>query len=85
MMAAALLAGSASCVGSLDQYPHTSTTSNDVYQTVEGYQGTLGGIYAAMIQRVSSVSTESRSQNYIRTLMMFQDCSTDACVPHTSS
>ena len=32
-----------------------------------------------MIQRVSSVSTESRSQNYIRTLMMFQDCSTDAC------
>ena len=79
LMAAALMAGSPSCTGSLDQYPHTSTTSNDVYRTVEGYQGTLGGIYAAMIQRVSSVSTEARSQNYIRTLMMFQDCSTDAC------
>ncbi len=78
-MAAAMLAGTSSCVGSLDQYPHTSTTSNDVYTSVEGYQMTLGGIYAAMIQRISSVSTEARSQNYIRTLMMFQDCSTDAC------
>lgn len=79
IMAAAMLAGTSSCVGSLDQYPHTSTTSNDVYTSVEGYQMTLGGIYAAMIQRISSVSTEARSQNYIRTLMMFQDCSTDAC------
>lgn len=73
------MAGFSSCEGTLDQYPHTSTTSNDVYTSVEGYQGTLNGIYAALIQRVSSVSTESRSQNYIRTLMMFQDCSTDAC------
>ena len=79
IITAALLAGSYSCVGSLDQYPHTSTTSNDVYTSVEGYQMTLGGIYAALIQRISSVSTETRSQNYIRTLMMFQDCSTDAC------
>lgn len=79
ILAAAVLAGSPSCVGSLDQYPHTSTTSNDVYTSVEGYQMTLGGIYAAMIQRISNVSTEARSQNYIRTLMMFQDCSTDAC------
>ena len=78
-MAAAMLAGSSSCVGSLDQYPHTSTTSNDVYSSVEGYQMTLGGIYAAFIQRISNVSSEARSQNYIRTLMMFQDCSTDAC------
>lgn len=74
-----MLAGSSSCVGSLDQYPHTSTTSNDVYSSVEGYQMTLGGIYAAFIQRISNVSSEARSQNYIRTLMMFQDCSTDAC------
>ena len=79
IITAALLAGSYSCVGSLDQYPHTNTTSNDVYTSVEGYQMTLGGIYAALIQRISSVSTETRSQNYIRTLMMFQDCSTDAC------
>ena len=78
-MAAAMLAGNSSCVGSLDQYPHTSTTSNDVYTSVEGYQMTLGGIYAAFIQRISNLSTEARSQNYIRTLMMFQDCSTDAC------
>ena len=74
---AALLAGASSC--SLDQYPHTSDTAANVYTSTEGYQSVLSGIYAAMIQRISSVSDEERSQNYIRTLMMFQDCSTDAC------
>lgn len=77
IMTVALLFGMSSC--ELDQYPHTSDTSNDVYSSVEGYQSVLGGIYAAMIQRISSVSDEERSQNYLRTLMMFQDCSTDAC------
>lgn len=77
MAAALLMVGTSSCDG-LDQYPHTSTTSNDVYTSAEGYQSVLSGIYAAMIQRVSSVSDEERSQNYIRTLVQFQDCSTDA-------
>ena len=77
MAAAALMAGVSSC--DLDQYPHTSETAQNVLTSVEGYQSELSGIYAALIQRVSSVSDETRSQNYIRTLMMFQDCSTDAC------
>ena len=77
MVAAALMAGVSSC--DLDQYPHTSETAQNVLTSVEGYQSELSGIYAALIQRVSSVSDETRSQNYIRTLMMFQDCSTDAC------
>lgn len=73
-----LLPASNSCTGSLDQYPHTSDTSKNVFSTPEGYGETLRGIYAAFIQRISSVSTESRSQNYLRVLWMFQDCSTDA-------
>ena len=77
MAAAVMMTGLSSC--DLDQEPHTSFTSSQVFSTVEGYQSTLNGIYAALIQRVGSVSDETRSQNYLRTLMMFQDCSTDAC------
>ena len=73
-----LLTGTVSCVGDLDQYPHTDTTSKDVYTSADNYQAVLSGIYAAMIQRISSVSSETRSQNYLRVLWMFQDCSTDA-------
>ena len=79
--ALALMAGSSSCVGSLDQYPHSTSTSNDVYTSADGYRQVLSGIYAAFIQRISSVSSEARSQNYLRTLTMFQDCSTDSCDP----
>ena len=73
-----LATGAVSCVGDLDQYPHTDTTAKDVYTSADNYQSVLSGIYAAMIQRVSSVSSETRSQNYLRVLWMFQDCSTDA-------
>ena len=76
-----LMAGSTSCIGDLDQYPHSTYTANDVFTSADGYQQVLGGIYAAFIQRISSVSTEARSQNYLRTLIMFQDCSTDSCDP----
>lgn len=81
MLAVSVIAGSTSCVGSLDQYPHSTSTANDVYTSAEGYQQVLSGIYAAFIQRISSVSSEARSQNYLRTLTMFQDCSTDSCDP----
>ena len=61
--ALALMAGSSSCVGSLDQYPHSTSTSNDVYTSADGYRQVLSGIYAAFIQRISSVSSEARTQN----------------------
>lgn len=77
-LCAVLLGGATSCVGDLDQYPHTDTTSKDVYTSADNYEAVLSGIYAAMIQRISSVSSETRSQNYLRVLWMFQDCSTDA-------
>ena len=50
-----LMAGSSSCVGDLDQYPHSTYTANDVFTSADGYQQVLGGIYAAFIQRISSV------------------------------
>lgn len=78
LASAAVIAATFSCVKDLDQYPQTDMTSKDVYKDADGYQGVLSGIYAAFIQRIGNVSTESRSQNWIRTMMMFQDASTDA-------
>lgn len=66
------------CVGDLDQYPHTDTTSKDVYQTVENYESVLSGIYTSLVINLSSISGDDRYQNYTRSLMMFQECSADA-------
>lgn len=76
--ALALTVLTVSCIGDLDQYPHTDATSQDAYKDADSYQAVLGGIYAAFIQRIANVSTEARSQNWIRTMMMFQDASTDS-------
>lgn len=73
--AALLLTG---CVGDLDQYPHTDTTSKDVYVSVENYESVLSGIYTSLIVNLSSISGDDRYQNYTRSLMMFQECSADA-------
>lgn len=73
--AAILLTG---CVGDLDQYPHTDTTSKDVYVSVGNYESVLSGIYTSLIVNLSSISGDDRYQNYTRSLMMFQECSADA-------
>ena len=72
--AALLLTG---CVGDLDQYPQTDTTSKDVYVSVGNYESVLSGIYTSLIVNLSSISGDDRYQNYTRSLMMFQECSTD--------
>ena len=65
------------CLKDLDQYPHTDTTSKDVYTTVENYEAVLSGIYTSMIVNISSIADDDRYQNYTRCLTMFQECSTD--------
>ena len=69
---AALLA---SC--ELDQYPHTETTSKDVYVSAANYESVLSGIYTSMIVNLSSISGDDRFQNYTRALIMFQEATTD--------
>ena len=49
MMGTAVLTGATSCVSDLDQYPHTETTSKDVYTSLANYEAVLGKIYAAMV------------------------------------
>ena len=52
MMGTAVLTGTTSCVSDLDQYPHTETTSKDVYTSLANYEAVLGKIYAAMVTSV---------------------------------
>lgn len=75
---ASILTAASSCVGDLDQYPPTESTAKDAYKDADSYQDVLSGIYAAFIQRIGNISTESRCQNWIRVMMMFQDASTDS-------
>jgi starch-binding outer membrane protein, SusD/RagB family len=65
------------CLKDLDQYPHTDTTSKDVYTSVENYESVLSGIYTSMIVNLSSIADDDRYQNYTRCLTMFQECSAD--------
>ena len=71
------LCGTTSCLKDLDQYPHTDTTSKDVYTSVENYESVLSGIYTSMIVNLSDIADDDRYQNYTRCLTMFQECSTD--------
>lgn len=61
----------------LDQYPHTETTSKDVYVSAANYESVLSGIYTSMIVNLSSISGDDRFQNYTRALLMFQEATTD--------
>ena len=61
----------------LDQYPHTETTSKDVYVSAANYESVLSGIYTSMIVNLSSISGDDRFQNYTRALIMFQEATTD--------
>ena len=61
----------------LDQYPHTETTSKDVYASAANYESVLSGIYTSMIVNLSSISGDDRFQNYTRALLMFQEATTD--------
>lgn len=38
-----------SCVGDLDQYPHTETTSADVYTSAANYKSVLGKLYVSFV------------------------------------
>ncbi len=65
------------CLKDLDQYPHTDTTSKDVYTSADNYESVLSGIYTSMIVNLSSIADDDRYQNYTRCLTMFQECSAD--------
>ena len=87
MMGTAVLTGTTSCVSDLDQYPHTETTSKDVYTSLANYEAVLGKIYAAMVtsgqgkggdnKDMSSVLNKGAGFDYMRMFINMQECGTD--------
>ncbi len=87
MMGTAVLTGTTSCVSDLDQYPHTETTSKDVYTSLANYEAVLGKIYAAMVtsgqgkggdnKDMASVLNNGSGFDYMRMFINMQECGTD--------
>lgn len=87
MMETAVLTGTTSCVSDLDQYPHTETTSKDVYTSLANYEAVLGKIYAAMVtsgqgkggdnKDMESVLNKGAGFDYMRMFINMQECGTD--------
>ena len=80
MVGAILLA---SCVNDLDQYPHTQTTSADVYTTAANYKAVLGKLYASFViagQEKGGGNSDLSSNSgydYMRCYFNLQECGTD--------
>ena len=87
MLGTAVLTGTTSCVSDLDQYPHTETTSKDVYTSLANYEAVLGKIYAAMVtsgqgkggdnKDMASVLNGGSGFDYMRMFFNMQECGTD--------
>jgi len=72
-----------SCEGDLDQYPHTETTSEDVYTTAANYKTVLAKLYASFVITGqekgggnSDISSNS-GYDYMRCFFNLQECGTD--------
>ena len=87
MLGTAVLTGTTSCVSDLDQYPHTETTSKNVYTSLANYEAVLGKIYAAMVtsgqgkggdnKDMASVLNSGNGFDYMRMFINMQECGTD--------
>lgn len=82
ILVAATLALS-SCLGDLDQMPHTETTSADVYANVENYKTVLGKLYVSFVisgQEKGGENVDLNSNNgqdYMRCYFNLQECGTE--------
>lgn len=75
-----------SCVGHLDQFPHTETTSADVYTTAANYKAVLGKLYVSFViagQEKGGGNADLSSNfgyDYMRCYFNMQECGTDEVV-----
>src|SRR5574344_2290237 len=83
LAAAALSMPLASCTADLDQYPHTETTSQQVYTSVDNFQSVLGKIYTSMVTNgqgkggENSDLSSNMGYDYMRCFFNLQECGTD--------
>ena len=71
-----------SCVGDLDQFPHTETTSENIYNSVDSYYQVLAKIYTAMVttgreQSGSEDLSSNKGFDYMRCYFNLQEVGTD--------
>ncbi len=80
-MAVAALSLNTACTGDLDQYPHTETTSKQVYTSIENYESVLGKIYASLTAKGQTTTdvdySSNHGENYMRTYINMQEVPTD--------
>lgn len=75
-----------SCVGDLDQFPHTETTSADVYTSAANYKSVLGKLYVSFViagQEKGGGNSDLSSNfgyDYMRCYFNMQECGTDEVV-----
>ncbi len=82
LLAAALLG---SCVGDLDQFPKTQSTSNSVYQEFDNYKSVLAKLYASYViagqekggEDADIVSNSGENCDYLRLLFNMQEVPTE--------
>ena len=72
----------ASCTDDLNQYPHTQTTSADVYSKAENYKAVLGKLYVSFViagqEKDGNKDLSSNSgYDYMRCYFNLQECGTD--------
>ncbi len=85
MMAASLVIAPA-CTDDLDQYPHTETTSEDLYQTIDQYESVLAKLYASFSiagQEKGGSDADLSSnmgQDLMRCLFNLQEAATDEVI-----
>ena len=83
LLAGALTVSLSACTESLDQFPHTETTSKEVYNTTENYRAVLGKIYTSMTTTGQGKGgdnadlSSNEGQDYMRDLFNLQEDGTD--------
>lgn len=72
-----------SCLEDLDQYPHTQTTSADVYAEAANYKVVLAKLYASFVLKGQEKGggnedlSSNMGQDYMRCYFNLQECGTD--------
>ena len=79
----AISLGNISCTDDLNQFPHTETTSKEVYTNLSNYKAVLAKLYTSMVVNGQGKGGENadlssnNGQDYMRCWFNLQECGTD--------
>lgn len=79
----AISLGNISCTDDLNQFPHTETTSKEVYTNLSNYKAVLAKLYTSMVVNGQGKGggnadlSSNNGQDYMRCWFNLQECGTD--------